>query len=463
MGFGLDESGGATFLSGDLKTEWNMTWDNTSQTSNTNTTTQTDTAVITGPPCPATTAPCNPEYTEPHEFAVYQDNLYGTFMFWPNPYFSIATVAPATRTVAQGSTVSYTISTLANAGYSGTSISFNVTGLPAGASFNQGAVEPGGPFALAVSTTSATPTGSYPLTISATDGSQSYFTYATLVVNTPTPVATTTALSISPSGGTLSTGAPYTLTATVSPASGSVVPGGNVVFSIGSATQTAALNSSGVATYRGTAPGTSGTLTLSAAYQGSAAFSPSTSNKLTETIVTPNFTLNATSVTVNPGASSANTSTITLTPSGGFTGSVALTAAVTSSPAGAQDPPTLSFGSTTPVNISSTSPGMAVLTISTTAPTSAALFDSDRMRERFCMAGTAILFFLILLTIPIVRPFRRKLGVVLALLVAIALGVIACGNHITSNPGTTAGNYTITVTGKSGSVTSTGTLTLTVQ
>ncbi len=182
VGIGLEETfcggtscgGGATdwgfSLTADLKQNWSMTWENISQTSATNTSTQTDTAQITGPPCPATSAPCNPEYTEPHEFALYWDKLYGTFMFWPNPYFSISQVTPASGTVVSGSSVSYMIFTLANAGYSGTSIMFNVAGLPAGASFNQGTVAPGNPFELTLNTTSATPTGSYPLTISATVG-----------------------------------------------------------------------------------------------------------------------------------------------------------------------------------------------------------------------------------------------------------------------------------------------------
>jgi hypothetical protein len=94
---------------------------------------------------------------------------------------------PASITVAAGSAISYTISTLVNAGYSGTSISLNVTGLPAGANFGQGTVTPGSPFTLIVSTTSATPPGTYPLTIIAIDGAQSYFASATLVVSSVVP------------------------------------------------------------------------------------------------------------------------------------------------------------------------------------------------------------------------------------------------------------------------------------
>jgi len=70
----------------------------------------------------------------------------------------------------------------------------------------------------------------------------------------------------------------------VTPSTGSTVPTGSVIFTIGSATQTVALNASGVATYTGTAPTASGSLSMSAAYQGSTEFAASTSSTLSETI-----------------------------------------------------------------------------------------------------------------------------------------------------------------------------------
>src|ERR1035437_8575949 len=82
----------------------------------------------------------------------------------------------------------------------------------------------------------------------------------------------------------------------------------------------------------------------------------------------PSFTVSGTAVTISsPGATTGNASTITITPSNGFTGSVTLTAQITTSPAGAQFPPTLSFGASSPVSIVSATPGTASLTVSTTA------------------------------------------------------------------------------------------------
>jgi hypothetical protein len=183
----------------------------------------------------------------------------------------------------------------------------------------------------------------------------------------------------------------------------------------------------------------------------------------------PAFTIGATAVTVAPGAYTGNASTNTVTPSGGFTGNVLMTATITASPAGAQDPPILSFGLTTPVNITSASAGTATLTISTTAASGAALAYSARPAGRWYASCSAALACLLLFGIPARRRWRTMLGSI-ALLGLLAGGVLACGagfgiSRVVSagDPGTTAGTYTITVTGASNSTTATGTTTLTVQ
>ncbi|MGO9087734.1 MAG: choice-of-anchor tandem repeat GloVer-containing protein [Terriglobales bacterium] len=188
-------------------------------------------------------------------------------------------------------------------------------------------------------------------------------------------------------------------------------------------------------------------------------------------LAVPTFTVATTAVSVSPGATSGNTSTITLTPSGGFTGSVTLTAAITSSPSGAQNLPTVSFGSTSPVSISGASAVTATLTIATTAPTTGALAYPARPGLRWYAGGTTLVFGLCLgigICIPARRrSWRTRMGA-LVLLVILAVGLLACGSSSsggggTGNPGTTPGAYTVTVTGASGSTTATGTVTLTVQ
>ena len=185
----------------------------------------------------------------------------------------------------------------------------------------------------------------------------------------------------------------------------------------------------------------------------------------------PGFTISGTAVSVAPGATTGNTSTITMTPAGGFTGSVTLTAAITSSPAGAVAPPTLSFGSTTPLTISGNSTATATLTIATTLgqPSQCTSSNKEERGVPWYSGGGAILASVLLVGVPARRCSWRALLGLLALLTIFTAGVSACGGgsrQICSTAiaaSTTPGTYTITVTGKSGSTTATGTVNLNVQ
>ena len=184
------------------------------------------------------------------------------------------------------------------------------------------------------------------------------------------------------------------------------------------------------------------------------------------------FTIAGTNVTVIRGATSGNTSTISITPVGGLTGNLTLAATVTSSPTGALNPPTLAFGTTSPVSITSSNAPNATLTITTTAPTRAVLDHPALRQGRGSATSGAVLAFLVLLCgIPAERRrWKGFLGMALVLLV-LASGTIACGGAGSGggggggsgNPGTTPGNYIITVTGTIGTLTRESTLTLTVK
>jgi hypothetical protein len=182
----------------------------------------------------------------------------------------------------------------------------------------------------------------------------------------------------------------------------------------------------------------------------------------------PSFAISSLTVSIAPGATSGNTATITVTPSGGFTGSVSLSAAITSSPTGAQDLPGLSFGSTNPVNITGASAVTATLTISSTAPTTGALTAPERPSVR-AISGGAVLACLLFFGIPARRRRLRTMLGLLVLLASLTGGAIGCGGGSggsgggSGNPGTTAGSYTVTVTGTSGNTTAQGTVTVTVQ
>ena len=179
------------------------------------------------------------------------------------------------------------------------------------------------------------------------------------------------------------------------------------------------------------------------------------------------FTIDGTAVTLAPGTVAGNTSTITVTPNGGFTGAVGLSVAVTASPAGAQNTPTFSLGSTTSVDIISAGAATATLTVFTTSDSSAAVENPARPGSRGYIPGAAALACLLLCCVPARRRWRTMLGMGL-LFAFLACGAVACApsvtrNVIIANPGTTPGVYTLTVTGTSGATAETGTITVTVQ
>ncbi|HUV71072.1 MAG TPA: S53 family peptidase [Terracidiphilus sp.] len=194
-------------------------------------------------------------------------------------------------------------------------------------------------------------------------------------------------------------------------------------------------------------------------------------NNFPSSNLTPSFTVSGTALTIStPGATSANTSTISVTPVNGFTGSVTLSATVTG-PSGAQHPPTLSFGSTSPVTITSSN-GTATLTVSTTATQQSSCVAANQAPRPipWYAKGSAVLACLLLFGIaPRWRNWRAMLGILL-LFAALATGMSACGGGsqgtactTTTTPGTTAGSYTITLTATSGSTTATSTIPLTIN
>jgi len=177
----------------------------------------------------------------------------------------------------------------------------------------------------------------------------------------------------------------------------------------------------------------------------------------------PVFSIAGTAVSVAPGATTGNTSTITVTPQAGFTSTVALTCTFTAN--ASNDPATCSISPASLTNFTGTTPQTSTLTIGTTAPTSAL----NQTRKLFWPAGGAALALLMLFGIPARRrSWRAMLGMV-ALLFILAGGMVACGGSSGGggggggNSGTTAGFYTITVTGTSGSITESSTVSLTVQ
>ena len=406
-----------------------------------------------------------------------------------DPYFSPSTSSAQTVTVGNTPTVTVTPSTSSITTAQTLAVTVSVSGgtgnpTPTGSvTVTSGSYTSSATALVSGGATINVPAGSLStgndtLTASYTpdSGSSSTYNNATGTASvTVTQAKTTPTVTVSPSPSNVTTAQSLTVTVTVG---GTPTPTGSVTLTSGTYISSATAPTGGVATINVPAGSLStGNDTLTASYTPDSA-SSSTYNGATGTAsvtvitaVSPSFTVSGTAVTVSaPGATTGNTSTITVTPTGGFTGSVALTAVIATSPSGAQYPPTLSFGATSPVSITGTNAGTATLTISTTAPTSAALVYPKRPGVPWYAAGGATLACLLLFGIPARRRSWRTMLGMLFLLVAFGGGVLACGGGGSGgggggsgNPGTTAGAYTVTVTGTSGSLTQTTTLTVTVN
>ena len=180
-------------------------------------------------------------------------------------------------------------------------------------------------------------------------------------------------------------------------------------------------------------------------------------------VLTPSFSLGGTPVSVG-SAGQGGTSTVTISPTNGFVGTVDLVCALT--------PPSTTAGVTCNIPASVALNGSsqtASLTISTTAPhvlsgTSASSQGPHGMGW-LATGSTALLAGIFFLGVPSRR--RRMTGLGLMLLVFFAAGM-GCGGGSSSSGsvktgGTPKGSYSITVTATSGSLAHTANVAVTVQ
>jgi hypothetical protein len=171
----------------------------------------------------------------------------------PIPDFSLA-AAPASATVVQGSQTTFGVSVAPSGGFTG-QVDFSVASvLPVGttAVFNPVSVTGAGSSSLTVTTSTATPAGTYPLTISGVSGGVTKTTMVSMVVTAvPTPDFK---LSVSPTSRSVVRGKSTTYSVSVAPSGGFTGP---VIFSVVSG-----LPAGATAVFNPTSVTTSGSTTL---------------------------------------------------------------------------------------------------------------------------------------------------------------------------------------------------------
>jgi hypothetical protein len=277
----------------------------------------------------------------------------------------------------------------------------------------------------------------------------------------PGTTASSTAISITPASVTQGTSVSATATVTPSAATGYVqlLIDGNVAsanLAISGGTTTTTIPTTGLSV---------GTHQLQFFYAGDATYAPSTSATTTLTVGsigvnTPGFTLTpATSTLTATRGATTSAITYTVTPTGGFSGTVTFTCS---------NLPSLSTCSFNPTSVTASNATAAstALTITTTAPSA-----SEREFSRLAEGGGAVAFASLLMLVLPLRRRRLMLPLLSLLLLAGLVSLTGCGGGGSgtgsSSGGTPTGTYTVTVTasGTSGAATATqtSTIALTVQ
>jgi len=196
-----------------------------------------------------------------------------------------------------------------------------------------------------------------------------------------------------------------------------------------------------------------GTVTVNVSYSGDATYAGSG-------IVVPVTMLNmftvtsGTAVSFPAGATTGNTSALTVTPANGFTGPVYFACTIAYYPPGAQHLPTCSVP--TSVSVTSASAVAAAMTINSTPPTTTSTA-AEIERPRW-LAAQFLMFFagVFVVGLPLRKRVRFRVTALLLLIVlAGSLVLVSCGGGGNNGgggggktiPGTTPGNYKFMVDG----------------
>ncbi len=282
--------------------------------------------------------------------------------------------------------------------------------------------------------------GSYTVTATYAGDSNNTASTSSPVGITITPATSATTLQATPSAGNLN--GQITLKATVSGDS----PGGSVSFAAGTTSLGTATLTNGVATLQ-TSFAVAGSYATTATYQGDQNNAASTSSAVTIVIAAPDFAVTATpsSGTVPPGQTA--TFTFTVTPAGGYSGTVKFSCG----PLPAQAACSFSPASVAPSGGSPVSSTLTVTTVAATAALNPNQHSTPSLPPWIPAGGLALAGVMGIAFAPRkIKRWNRQLHLLSwgLMLASISLSVLGCGggNNSPSSPATTAaGSYTISV------------------
>jgi len=256
-------------------------------------------------------------------------------------------------------------------------------------------------------------------------------------------------------------GASDAITITVASASSSITttPTGTVSVAVDGATQNSSLAlSNGVATFNFSST-TSGAHVITASYSGDSIYAASTGTlTLAVSSASRGFSIAATNLTVTAGSS--GTSTITISPQNGYTGTIKWT--VSSSPTltnGCVSLPNTTVSSAAAVTVT-----MTVFTSASSCTSSSALGSRENHFQSGAVNSVLFASLLSVLLLTYLRQgFPRFPSICLLLLCAVSVG---CGSSADSSSKAERGTYTLTIIGtdaSASSITSSTTMTLTID
>lgn len=274
-------------------------------------------------------------------------------------------------------------------------------------------------------------------------GDANYNAVALPAITITVTAAANISLSITPQPVTNNT---FTVTANVAGSAGQPAPTGMIQFllnngDLGSGNATIA-NGSASYTFTVSPPAGTTSISLSAYYEGDTNYAP-VRTQTTVNIGQP-FSIAPATPALTLAAGKAQTN-LSVTPAGGFTGSVSLQCALTSWPAGGNASAPACTIVPASVTIAGTAPGSAVVSFAAGTNVTA------ETRPWLLPGGAGLLAFVAFFGIPGRR--RRSRGALFCVLLTLALfgGITACGMSQPHTPtaALVPGNYVYTVTGSS--------------